>query len=41
MFLFDNWYVAALSSEVSSKAPLVRMICGKPVVSFGTPVSYT
>ncbi|WP_395067910.1 Rieske 2Fe-2S domain-containing protein [Paraburkholderia silvatlantica] len=37
MFLFDNWYVAALSSEVSGGAPLARMICGKPVVLFRTP----
>lgn len=38
MFLYDNWYVAALSSEITSEAPLARVICGNPVVLYRTAV---
>jgi phenylpropionate dioxygenase-like ring-hydroxylating dioxygenase large terminal subunit len=36
MFLYDNWYVAALSDEIDSKKPLARVICGKPIVFYRT-----
>ena len=35
MFLMNQWYAAALPSEVGDK-PLARTICGKPVVLFRT-----
>lgn len=35
MFLMNQWYAAALPSELGSK-PLARTICGKPVVLFRT-----
>jgi len=37
MFLYNNWYVAAIASEVTSEAPLARRICGIPIVMFRTP----
>ncbi|RJG03101.1 aromatic ring-hydroxylating dioxygenase subunit alpha [Noviherbaspirillum sedimenti] len=36
MFIYDNWYVAALTTEVNSEKPLARMIVGKPMVFFRT-----
>lgn len=36
MFLRDNWYVAAFSSDVVPGAPLGRRILGEPIVFFRT-----
>jgi phenylpropionate dioxygenase-like ring-hydroxylating dioxygenase large terminal subunit len=34
-FVFDNWYVAGLSTDVTSQ-PLARRICNRPIVLFRT-----
>lgn len=36
MFLKNQWYAAALSSELEAGRPVGRMICGEPVVMFRT-----
>jgi phenylpropionate dioxygenase-like ring-hydroxylating dioxygenase large terminal subunit len=36
MFIYNNWFVAALDNEVTSTRPLARMICGKPIVMYRT-----
>lgn len=35
MFIFNNWYVIAFSTDVEAK-PLARMVCGLPVVLYRT-----